>query len=73
MGRSVFVVYDTMGSGRIVGVFDCEADALRVIGPFGAYHELHRCELNAIDPECLKWTVNEAQKAHLARLLGKAS
>jgi hypothetical protein len=37
---SVFVVVDTMGAGRVVGVFDSENLAVRVIGGFGAYYKL---------------------------------
>jgi hypothetical protein len=65
----LYVVVDTMGAGRIVGVFDNEPRAREIIGPFGAYYKLYRCRLNQIDPEVLGWTKDPEQLAHMRRLV----
>ena len=66
----VYVVVDTMGSGRIVGVFEEEAAARAVIGEWDAYYKLRRCRLNQVDPEVLDWARNDAQKDWLRRFTG---
>jgi hypothetical protein len=112
---TLFVVVDLMGAGRVVGVFEREAAARRVIGDFpqyykvwacdapdrltgdvfvvwdrqgmgslagiygspaeakgyseSAYHQVHAARLNEINRECLAWTVNDEQRAHLMALL----
>ena len=63
----LFVVVDTMGDGRIVGVFDSEAAAQNVIGTWDEYYKLRRCRLNQVDPEVLGWARNEAQRDWLRR------
>jgi hypothetical protein len=112
---TLFVVVDLMGAGRVVGVFEREATARRVIGDFPQYykvwacdaparlagnvfvlwnrqginevagiygsadeatgyaetpyHQVHTARLNEINRECLLWTVNDEQRAHLEALL----
>lgn len=65
----LFVVVDTMGAGRIVGVFDTLTAAERVVGGFAAYYKIERCQPNRIDPVALKWTSSPEQRAHLELLL----
>jgi hypothetical protein len=67
---NLWVVLDLMGAGRIVGVFDSEEAARRVVGPHSEYYKVHQVELNRIDPRVLDWVVRPDQRAHLAQLLG---
>jgi hypothetical protein len=39
----LYVVVDLMGAGRLVGVFDDEAYALRVVGEFPQYYKVLPC------------------------------
>jgi hypothetical protein len=65
----VFVVVDTAGSGRIVGVFDDEAAAREVIGRWAEYYKLRRVTLNRVDPEVVDWARSEDQKAWLRQFI----
>lgn len=69
----LYVVLDTMGDGRVVGVFDSEAAAAQVIGEFRAYYKLHRCRLNEITAEALGWARDDLQRAHLERLIAASA
>lgn len=66
----VWVVLDLMGAGRVVGVFDSEEAAQRVVGPHSEYYKVHQVELNKLDPRVLEWVIRPEQRKHLAALLG---
>ena len=67
----IYVVVDTMGASRIVGVFDSEAAAIAVVGDFPEYYEIHRCPLNQVSPEAIDWARTDEQRAHLRRVADK--
>lgn len=51
----LFVVYDEMGSGRLVGVFDTEQKAVEIQSVNLNYYRIVECELNDIQKEALDW------------------
>jgi len=65
----LYIVQDTKGSGRFVGVFDERARAEQVAGISPLYYKLHAVQLNRIDPEALGWTDNDEQRAALQKLI----
>jgi len=65
----LFVVVDLMGSGRVVGVFDSERAAARVVGEFGEYYRITRCRINRIDPDVVDWARTDAQRDWLQKLV----
>jgi hypothetical protein len=67
----VYVVIDTMGDGRIVGVFSSESGARDVIGQYGDYYKLRRCQLDVVDAEVVGWARNDAQRQWLERFIGR--
>lgn len=52
----VFVVFDTMGDARVLGVFDNSAAANAVARRDAHYFKVQRCVLNAVDEEALAWS-----------------
>ena len=65
MSDKVYIVYDTKGAGRILGVFDTEEKARRISDKYPAYYHLSTVELNKINKEVLNWVDSEAQKIFL--------
>jgi hypothetical protein len=65
----LYVVIDTKGSGRILGVFDEKKRADLFVERFPNYYKLHTCRLNRINPEILDWADDEQQRATLKRLI----
>ena len=63
---TVFVVYDEAGSGRLVGVFESEQDAIEVVTANPNYYRIYECELNKISSEALAW-LNPKQKEQLEK------
>jgi hypothetical protein len=61
---TVYVVYDEAGSGRIVGVFESETDALEILKVNPNYYRISKCELNKISTEAMAW-LGQAQKQQL--------
>jgi hypothetical protein len=68
---NLFVVVDTKGSGRIVGVFDAREEAERVADCGRAYYKVHPCPLNVINPEVLSWADSEEQRDALHQLMNR--
>ena len=66
---NLYVVIDTKGSGRVLGVFDARERAERVARSVPAYYRLHECQLNRIDPDVLDWADNDEQRAALRELM----
>jgi len=64
----VFVVLDTKGAGRVVGVFDHQSQALEIQAVNPAYYRVFPMRMNEIDPECLRWVQDEQGRAKLQRL-----
>ena len=64
-----YVVIDTKGSGRLLGVFDTRsrADEVTVLSPL--YYRMHTITLNRINPDVLDWTDDDKQKDALRRLI----
>ena len=69
----VFVVVDTKGDGRLVGVFDREekANAVQRVNPH--YFRVHAARLNDVNPAILSWALNEKERRCLARLVPQGS
>ena len=66
MERQVlYIVVDTKGSGRLVGVFDDEQPAQRVRAIDEAYFRLHTLELNAINPVAIDWALTPQAREEL--------
>lgn len=51
----LFAVYDEMGSGRLVGVFDSESKAVEIQNLNLNYYRIYECNLNEIQKEALEW------------------
>jgi hypothetical protein len=68
MERLVYVVMDTKGAGRIVGVFDREAQAEEIQAISPQYYRLLPIHLNEVNPDCVRWAQDDAGRAKLERL-----
>jgi hypothetical protein len=68
MDKTVFVVLDTKGAGRIVGVFEREVEAEEVQQISPGYYRLTSLRLNEVNPECVRWAQDDAGRAKLERL-----
>ena len=66
--EELFVVVDTKGEGRIVGVFDDRDAARDVVATDPSYYKLSECTLNQIGEEALRWARDDTQRAMLRRL-----
>lgn len=64
----VFVVLDSKGAGRIVGVFEREAQALEILGVSPQYYRVFPMRMNEINPECVRWVQDEKGRENLQRL-----
>ena len=67
----LYVVIDTLGDGRIVGVFSSEQAARQVIGEFDHYYKLRTCVLDRVDPDVVGWARTDAQRAWLQQFIGR--
>lgn len=67
----LFVVYDTQGGGRVVGVFDDGVTAERVVAVNPPYYALHECRVNELNPAALRWLPTEELKQKLAAAAGR--
>lgn len=66
--QTVFVVVDTKGAGRVVGVFESEPHASEIQAISPQYYRLTPMRLNEVNPDCVRWAQDEAGKAKLERL-----
>lgn len=64
----LFVVYDTKGSGRVVGVFNDLSRAQSVAQINRHYFRLRPCTLNSVNSEIVRWALNERERDLLAAL-----
>ena len=69
----LFVVFDSKGGGRLVGVFDSEEKAERVIQVDPYYYTRYKCALNSIHPNVLLWVQTEDQRTRLKALTSELS
>jgi hypothetical protein len=67
--RGLFVVYDTKGAGRVVGVFDSSELAGRVQAIDPSYFRVHRSEVNHVRHEALEWLNSLDQRRALRDLI----
>ena len=67
----LYVVVDTKGAGRLLGVFesDLKADAVARINP--NYFKVARCVLNAINPDVLRWALSDREHELLSTLVAR--
>ena len=68
MDQLVYVVMDTKGAGRIVGVFERmeQADEIQEISP--RYYRMYPMHLNEVNPDCVRWAQDDEGRAKLERL-----
>jgi hypothetical protein len=59
----LFVVYDTGGAGRLVGVFDDAARAEAIVHANPAYFRLTPCTPNTITAAALDWASPDVRRA----------
>jgi hypothetical protein len=65
----LYVVIDTKGGGRLLGVFDSRELADRIVGRYPNYYKLHSGRLNQINPEVLDWVDTPDQRTDLEELI----
>jgi hypothetical protein len=65
----LYVVIDTKGSGRLLGVFDTRARADEVSALSPLYYRMHTVALNRINPDVLDWADDDEQKDALRKLI----
>jgi len=65
----LFVVVDTLGAGRVVGVFDSKERAEEVVAIEPAYYRLFDCTLNRVNRTAMEWARTAEQKRALALLI----
>ncbi len=51
----LYVVFDTKGAGRLVGVFKNSKAAQRVLKMDPYYYQLHQCQLDEVTQEAKRW------------------
>ncbi|HET9453033.1 MAG TPA: hypothetical protein VFO66_02015 [Gemmatimonadaceae bacterium] len=64
----VWVVVDTKGAGRVVGVFESEAQAAEIVAINPSYYRVTQLRLNEINPECVRWVQDEQGRSRLERM-----
>ena len=65
----LYVVVDTSGAGRIVGVFSTEAEAKEVMAVNPAYYRIDPFRVGDINPKCLDWIRDKARRDILRGLM----
>lgn len=65
---TVFVVLDTKGAGRVVGVFERDAQAQEVQAVSPAYYRVFPLPMNSINPDSVRWVQDEHGRQTLSRL-----
>jgi hypothetical protein len=69
----LYVVLDTKGDGRVLGVFDDHATAERFVSQDPCYYQLYRCRLNEVNPESLSWADSKSQRSAMERLISRVA
>ena len=70
-GQQLFVVWDALGDGRLVGVFDNEALAREILSVNPLYYRYYRCQFGQPTADAIDWLDQEG-KTHLANIMGMA-
>lgn len=65
----LYVVVDTSGAGRIVGVFSTEAEAKEIMAVNPAYYRIDPFRVGDINPKCLDWIRDKARRDILRGLM----
>jgi hypothetical protein len=66
--KTVYLVMDTKGSGRVVGVFEREVEASEIVAVSPQYYRLQTMRLNEVNPDCVRWVQDEKGREKLSRL-----
>ncbi len=69
----LFVVIDTKGDGRVLGVFDERAVAERFVAQDPCYYKLHPCRMNEVNPESLSWADDSSQRHAIEKIIRMVS
>lgn len=72
----LYVVIDTKGDGRVLGVFDDRAAAKTFVAQDPSYYKLYPCRLNEVNPEVLSWADDKSRGAMekmIRRLAGRGA
>ena len=67
--QQLYVVVDTSGAGRIVGVFSTEEEAKEILVVNPAYYRIDSLRVGDINPKCLDWIRDKARRDILRGLL----
>lgn len=72
IGQQLFVVWDAIGDGRVVGVFADEqlAKKLLTVNPF--YYRYYRCQFGRPTDDAIGW-LDDKDKAKLACIMNEAA
>ncbi len=73
MARRVFIVVDTRGAGRVLGVFDDAAAPAELVRRYPHYYKLVEHEIGTLNPDVLAWTEDREERELLERLFGTAT
>jgi len=65
----LFVVNDTKGSGRLIGVFDDLLKAEEIVQINPQYFKLRVCTLNEINAEVVRWSLSDRERGLLSALV----
>lgn len=68
-GRALYVVFDTKGAGRVVGVFDSARLATRVRAIDPHYYQIHRSDVNHIRHDAIEWLTGPEQRRAMHELI----
>ncbi|MBU1109420.1 MAG: N-acetyltransferase [Candidatus Riflebacteria bacterium] len=71
-GQQLFVVWDAIGDGRLVGVFDNELLAREILSVNSHYYRYYRCQFGHPTADAIDWLDQEG-KAHLANIMDSTS
>lgn len=64
----LYIIFDTKGCGRLVGVFDKKEHAEEVVSVEPNYYKMYACDLNRVNPRALSWLETDDKKALLEKL-----
>ena len=68
MNKKLYVVYDTLGAGRLLGVFDSEDKARLITDKYPSYYKLQVATINEVNKEALQWANSDEQRKFLEEL-----